>query len=236
MMQLIDGLVIPRASTAVSDAGPPGMRYTQALLNRNSAVTEPGEITRLLREARDSGANAEQRLFELLYRELRAMAAAFLAKERKDHTLQPTALVHEVFLRLGGEQNIDWQNRAHFLAVAARTMRRFLVDYARARTAGRRGGGKLWKVELEPGLMSVEARTEEILDIDAALERLSKIDERQVRIVELRFFAGLSERQIAESMGLSERTVKREWQVARAWLHGQLGAGTTTGGPEGREV
>ena len=84
--------------------------------------------------------------------------------------------------------------------------------------------------------MSVEARTEEILDIDAALERLSKIDERQVRIVELRFFAGLSERQIAESMGLSERTVKREWQVARAWLHGQLGAGTTTGGPEGREV
>jgi RNA polymerase sigma factor (TIGR02999 family) len=202
---------------------PQQIGYTQA---RNPDVSEPGEITRLLREARNGGAKAEQRLFELLYRELRAMAASFLAKERKDHTLQPTALVHEAFLRLGVEQNIDWQNRAHFLAVAARTMRRFLVDYARGRAAERRGGGKIWKVELEPGLAPVESSLLEILDIDAALDRLSKIDVRQVRIVELRFFAGLSERQIAESMGLSERTIKREWQMARAWLYGQLNSAT----------
>lgn len=199
-----------------------GLSYNRALPKWNLAVAEAGEITRLLREARNGAAQAEERLYELLYRELRAMASAFLAKERKNHTLQPTALVHEVFLRLGGEQDIDWQNRAHFLAVAARTMRRVLVDYARSRAADRRGGGA-WKVEMEPSFGLVEARPEEILDIDAALERLIKIDARQVRIVELRFFVGLSERQIAEAMGLSERTIKREWQIARAWLHGQLG-------------
>jgi RNA polymerase sigma-70 factor, ECF subfamily len=181
----------------------------------------PGEITRLLGRIKDGDLKARNELIRLVYAELHRLAASFMRGERPDHTLQPTALVHETFLRLVEGAQVDWQGRAHFFAIAAQTMRRILVDHARNVNAGKRAG-KREKLSLESALAYTDAQSEELVALDEALERLGKLDDRQYRIVELRFFAGLSIEEVAELLGVSSRTVKRDWTMARAWLHAEL--------------
>ena len=184
-------------------------------------MAESAEITRLLREVRTGNASAESTLMEALYPDLKRIAAGYLRHERRGHTLQPTALVNEAWLQLLGQTEKNWTNRSHFFAIASRLMRRIMVDYARKKNAGKRGGG-LRRVELTEALAISDDGLEQILLIDAALNRLAAWDPRQCRVVELRFFGGLSEDEVAQVLGVASRTVKRDWKVARAWLHGEL--------------
>jgi RNA polymerase sigma-70 factor (ECF subfamily) len=184
-------------------------------------MADAGEITRILADLRAGNREAESRLIEAVYPELRRIAAYFLKQERPGHTLQPTALVNEAYLRLLGDARIDWNDRVHFFAAAAQSMRRILVDYARQRKTAKRGGAR-HKVELTDVLAISEDRLEEVIAIDEALSRLAEWDPRQCRIVELRFFGGLTEQETADVMGIGARTVSREWNLARAWLHGEL--------------
>ena len=183
---------------------------------------EYGEITQLLVKMRLGSPEAESRLLSLIYSELRRIAARYMRGERADHSLQPTALVHEAYLRLHNMGSVDWQSRTHFLAVAAHTMRRILVDHARAKKAGKRGLD--WnQVELDVDqIYCASQATVDTIELDEALTRLAAFDERQAKIVEMRFFGGLSEQEIGLSMGISERTVKREWRIAKAWLYQEL--------------
>lgn len=178
------------------------------------------DTTRILREIREGNENAAERLVPLIYDDLRALASRYMRNEPADHTLQPTALVHEAFLRLVDTDRIEWQTRAHFLAVAARTMRRILVDHARRRRAIKRGGGH--KVTLVEGLAFNEQRPLDLVALDDALARLAAMDERQSSVVELRFFGGLAVEEIAVVLGVSTATVKRDWRFARAWLLHEL--------------
>jgi len=180
-----------------------------------------GEITRLLGELKIGNKTAETRLLELVYPELRKIAGRYLRDERPGHTLQPTALVNEAYLQLAGQMEKDWQNRSHFYAVAAQLMRRILVDYARERKALKRDGLR-HKVELTDALAVSEDRLDEVLSIDEALTRLAEFDPRRSKVVELRFFGGLTEDETAEVLHVAPRTVKRDWNVAKAWLHGEL--------------
>jgi len=182
----------------------------------------PGQITLLLSELRNGDRSAEARLVPLVYAELHRIAARHTRRERPGHTLQPTDLVHEAYLRLVGEDQ-DWRDRRHFFAVASCLMRNILVDYARNRAAAKRGGGAA-QVELkESGQASGSTtRVEDLLALDEALSRLSHLEERQCRIVEMRFFGGMSEEEIADVLGISPRSVKRDWASARAWLHTEL--------------
>ena len=180
-----------------------------------------GQITRLLGEMRAGDKDAESRLMEAVYPELRRIAGYYLQRERAGHTLQATALVNEAYLQLLGHGDLDWRDRTHFFAAAAQSMRRILVDYARMRKAGKREGDRQ-RVELSDVLAISEQRLDEVLALDQALTRLSAWDARQSRVVELRFFAGLNEEEVAEVLGVSPRTVSREWTFARAWLHGEL--------------
>lgn len=180
-----------------------------------------GEITQLLSKVRRGDPEAQRELIPLVYRELHRMAASYMRRERPDHTLQATALVHEAYLRLAGAADIDWQSRAHFFAVAAQTMRRILVDHARAASAQKRPQ-KGAQITLESALLYSEDQSDELLALDLALERLREWDERQSKIVELRFFGGLSLEEIAEVLSISSRTVRRDWTMARAWLHAEL--------------
>ena len=165
---------------------------------------------------------AAARLFPMVYDELRRRAAAALKGERTDHTLQPTALVHEAFLRLADLPDRQWQDRAHFVAVAARAMRRILVDHARARKAVKRGSGEI-RVSLEDiDVPAGDGVDVDLVTLDEALDGLALLDERQARIVELRFFGGLTVDETAALIDVSTRTVKREWQMARAWLRREL--------------
>ena len=181
---------------------------------------EQGEVTQLLKAMTGGDASASERLLPLVYKELHRLAAGYMRRERQDHTLQPTALIHEAYLRLARE-DLEWQNREHFIGVAANVMRRVLVDYARMHRAEVRGG-RLQRVELEEGLAVCRERTEEILSLDAALEKLAKIEPRQGRVVELRYFGGLSMEEIAGVLGVAPRTVKRDWSLARIWLYEEL--------------
>lgn len=183
---------------------------------------ESGEITRLLSKMKQGDPEAEARVLSLVYRELRLIAARYMRAERPDHSLQPTALVHEAYLRLHKLRAIDWQSRTHFLAVSAHTMRRILVDHARAKKTDKRGVAWTY-TELD--IDHIPMATQSVLDmveLDEALNRLAAFDVRQARIVEMRFFGGLTEHEIGMEMGLSERTVKREWRIARAWLYSEL--------------
>ncbi|PYR76661.1 MAG: RNA polymerase subunit sigma-70 [Acidobacteria bacterium] len=165
-------------------------------------------------------------LLPLVYDELRRLAAAYLRRERPGQTLQPTALVHEAYLRLLKDRPDRWQNRAHFCAIAAHSMRQILIERARARDAQKRGGGGA-KVTLDEGMMAGAPRPIDFLALDDALERLAALDAEQARIVELRFFGGLSVDETAEALGSSPATIKRRWTLARAWLARELeGAGT----------
>lgn len=177
-------------------------------------------VTNLLASIREGDAEARAKLAGILYPQLRRLAQNLMRRERTDHTLQPTALVNEACLRLFGGR-IDFSNRAHFLAVAAQIMRQILVDYARQRGAIKRGG-ELRRVDLDALSTDDNFHSARVLALDAALSRLSEWDERQSRIVEMRFFGGLTEEEIAEVLGLSVRTIKREWSLAKAWLYDQL--------------
>jgi RNA polymerase sigma-70 factor (ECF subfamily) len=183
--------------------------------------SEPGEVTRLLAEMRHGNHNAEERLIALMYGELRRIAARYMRNERPDHSLQPTALVNEAYLRLKKMRAVDWQSRSHFLAVSAHTMRQILVDHARAKNAGKRGAD--WSQVTFTGQIGVAAEPPVyIVELDEALARLESFDQRQARIVEMRFFGGLSEDEIGAELGISERTVKRDWRIAKAWLYHEL--------------
>jgi RNA polymerase sigma-70 factor (ECF subfamily) len=158
----------------------------------------------------------------LVYDELRRLANHYLQRERSDHTLQSTALVHEAYLRLAGPNTPQWQNRAHFFGIAARVMRQILVEYARAHSAAKRGGVGACKITLDESLELAQKTDIDVVALDGALERLSELDPQQSRIVELRFFTGLTIEDTSEVMGLSPATVKRDWTSARAWLHREI--------------
>lgn len=181
----------------------------------------PGEITQLLIQVAQGDHEAESRLIPLVYDELRRLARRYMRNERPDHTLQATALVHEAYLRLTRQNDADWQSRAHFFGVAANVMRRILVDHARAKQANKRGG-KDQKVSFDEAIIVQSELPQQFLALDEALERLTKRDPRQSRIVELTYFGGLTEKEAAEVLGISVRTVKRDWTIARAWLYQQL--------------
>ena len=182
---------------------------------------EPDDITLLLKRMQDGDGDARTRLITLVYPELRRMAARRMRGEQPGHTLQPTALVHEAFLRLAGTKDIVWENRAHFFALAAEVMRNVLVDAARRRRAAKRGSGAR-AASLDEWDGEVYDRPDLILDVDRLLERLRSMDARQAQVVEMRFFAGLTEREIADAMDISERTIKRDWSMARAWMRKEL--------------
>lgn len=181
------------------------------------------DVTRMLREWSAGDPSAADRLLPVVYGELHRLAAGYLKRERTGHTLQPTALVNEAWLKLAG-QGSPWQNRAHFLGVAAQAMRRILVDHARRRQAQKRGGGEL-RVTLTDGAALQGGNEVDLVRLDEALERLAALDERQARMVTMRFFAGLSVEETARALGVSEKTVKRDWAAAKAFLHRELGGG-----------
>lgn len=182
-----------------------------------------GEVTQLLQELTHGGRDAVDRLFPLVYGELRGIAHRRLQNEPAGHTLDTEALVHEAYLKLVDQERVDWQNRAHFFAVAARAMRRILLDYATGRQAQKRGGDRR-QVPLDEGVLAVEERTDELLALGEALQRLEQVDERQGRVVECRFFGGMSIEETAEALGVAPATVKRDWTAARAWLNRELSA------------
>ena len=180
------------------------------------------DITALLHRVAGGDRSAAGEVVPLIYDELRRLAVHFMARERPDHTLQTTALVHEAYFRLVDQRQASWNNRAHFYGAAAGVMRRILVDHARARRAEKRGGGAR-QVPLEDALGAATEHPEEVLRLDMALTRLAELSPRQVRVVELRFFGGLSVEETAAALAVSPKTVKRDWNVARAWLHRELG-------------
>jgi RNA polymerase sigma factor (TIGR02999 family) len=182
-------------------------------------------VTRLLLEWSNGDQGALDRLMPLVYDELRRVARQYLRHERSGHILQPTALVHEAYLKLAGQQRVRWQNRAHFFAVAAQLIRRILVDHARSQAAAKRGGGAA-AVTLEAALEPSVKRELDVLALDNTLARLATLDPRQARLVELRFFGGLNVEETAEVLGVSSATIKREWRTAKAWLYRELQAGS----------
>jgi len=183
--------------------------------------SSPAEVTSLLKQLADGDQKAAARLIPLVYDELRRIAVARLRHERPDHTLQATALVHEAYIKLAGQREAKWQNRAQFFAVASQVMRRILVDYARGQKRLRRGG-KQQKVALDDVVLVSVDRTDELLAVNESLSKLEKLDPRQARVVELRYFAGLTISEIAEVLGVAAKTVTRELNVAKAWLYGDL--------------
>lgn len=186
------------------------------------AQEAPSRITTLLGELREGRAAARDELVTLVYPELRQIAAHYIRQERPDHTLRTTALVNEMYVRLFGSTQMDWQSRAHFFAAVAREMRHILVDYARARNAKKRPDHRV-KISLsDVGAVVSSERDEDVVALDEALSRLETVDSRASRVVELRYFTGLSEREAAEALGVSLSTLKRDWTFARAWLFDQL--------------
>ena len=179
------------------------------------------DVTQLLQRVSAGGTEALDDLLRVVYSELRRQAARYLRRERSNHTLQPTALVNEAFMKLVDQRNVRWQNRAHFFGVAAQAMRRIVIDHARARQRLKRGGVQ-HAVTLDEAMIAGESRSIDVLALDEALIRLARLDERQARIVELRYFAGVSVEETAEVTSLSPATIKREWAMARAWLHTEL--------------
>jgi RNA polymerase sigma factor (TIGR02999 family) len=179
------------------------------------------DVTRILQDWSSGDTSAAERLMPFVYAELRRIAGRYLRQERSDHTLQATALVHEAYMKLVDQTRVTWQNRAQFFGVAAQTMRRILVDHARSRATERRGGAGV-RFSLEEALIVPGQRAADMLELDEALTQLAKIDARKSQVVELRFFGGLEEEEIAKFLGISKRTVIRDWQMARMWLYREL--------------
>jgi RNA polymerase sigma factor (TIGR02999 family) len=184
-------------------------------------MSENGEITHLLGLAYEGDKKAEARVFELLYNDLRRLAASYVGRERRGHTLQPTALLNEAYLRLVSTGWSDWKSRSQFLAAAAKVMRHVLVDWARARCSKKRGG-RWVRIELDRAEVQISASPEQILDLDRALDLLAQQHQRCARVVELRYFGGMADDEIAKIIGVTDRTVTRDWQFGRAWLEGVL--------------
>ncbi len=185
-------------------------------------VKQGGEnITELLVGYGRGDKEALDKLMPVVYDELRRQAARYLRREQAGHTLQTTALIHEAYVRLVDQRNVQWQNRAHFFGIAAQMMRRILVDHARTKKRAKRGGSDV-KVSLADATIPVKERDLDVVALDEALTRLAAIDEQQSRVVELRFFSGLTVEETAEVMGISPATVKRDWSMAKAWLHREL--------------
>jgi RNA polymerase sigma-70 factor, ECF subfamily len=179
------------------------------------------DLTSILKQVAAGNQDAASRLIPLVYDELHRVAERHLRLERPNHTLQPTALVNEAYLKLVVQRHADWQGRTHFFAVASQLMRRILVDYARGRLRSKRGGHQA-RIPLDEAFVIAKDRCDEILALDEALERLAKFDARQCRVVELRFFGGLTVEETASVLGISPKTVKREWSMAKAWLYGEM--------------
>ena len=203
-----------RARPPIQDGLPPG--------RDEPAQARP--LTRLLRAWGEGDLEAREQLMPLVYEELRRLAAGYLRRERAGHSLQPTALVHEAYLRLVGQDRVVWQNRAHFFGIAARMMRRILVDHARGLRRSKRFGDAV-RVTLDDRAGTVSVPDCELLVLDRALDELTAIDPRQGQIVELRYFGGLSESEVAKALAISRSTVTREWQIARGWLFRRVTTG-----------
>jgi RNA polymerase sigma-70 factor, ECF subfamily len=195
---------------------------THAILPGCTVMAERDRVTQLLTQMRAGDKQASAQLVPLVYKELRKIAGAMMRRERPGHTLQPTAVVNEAFIRLLDGEQPHFENRAHFFAIAARAMRRVLVDHARRRLADKRGGEAQQQVELDEDLVLPPHQSEEVLDLDRALDRLERLDARQAQIVEMHYFAGNSVAEIAHVLHVSERTVKRELLTARLFLKHQL--------------
>ena len=179
------------------------------------------DVTVLLSELTRGNQEAGEKLVPLVYDELKRLARSYMRRERPDHTLQTTALVNEAYLKLVKQKAVNWQGRSHFFGIAAQLMRRILIDHARGHLREKRGGVKE-VLPLDEALVFSPEHSEELVKLDEALERLSKLDARQSRIVELRFFGGLSVEETSEFLDVSPKTVKRDWAVAKVWLHGEL--------------
>jgi len=179
------------------------------------------EITQLLAEWSDGNQSALDELYPLVYEELHRLARRYMSRERKGHTLQTTALINEAYVRLVDQRNVHWANRSHFFAISAQIMRRILIDHARRHAYAKRGGGAQ-QVSLEEVAVVATEKSAEIIRLDEALTTLAKMDPRRCNVVELRYFGGLSNEEIAGVLKVSENTVTRDWNLARAWLHQQL--------------
>ena len=188
-------------------------------------MSETHEVTLLLAEWAKGNQNALNELMPLVYRELRQLAASYLRKERQGHTLQPTALVHEAYVRLVDQTNPTWQSRSHFYGVAARLMRQILVDHARRKHAGKRGG---LQASLDEAVSFQPERSRDLVALDSGLNALEKIDPRKCQAVELRYFGGLSMEEIAQALGVSAVTVRRDLRMAEAWLHHEMQSGSVS--------
>ncbi|MBK8467517.1 MAG: sigma-70 family RNA polymerase sigma factor [Chloracidobacterium sp.] len=182
------------------------------------------EITEILQSWRGGDAEAIEHLFPLVYDELRRQAKKYLRRERPDHTLQPTALVHEAYMKLAGESALAVESRAHFYGMASRIMRRILVDYARHHNAEKRGGAA-HRYSIENIDIIPDQSAGDLLELNDALQKLEQVDERKCRVVDMRFFGGLNEAEIAEILGINEKTVRRDWQFAKLWLFRELSQG-----------
>ena len=189
--------------------------------SRGGGAAPSGDVTRLLVAWSQGDAGALDTLLPLVYSELRNMAHRYLSRERRDHTLQPTAVVHEAFLRLVKQRRVEWKNRSHFFAVAAQSMRRILVDHARARATDKRGGGQTL-ISLDASTAGAAPRAVDLITLDEALCQLERLDVSKAKVVEMRFFGGLTIDETAEALGASPSTVKREWAFARAFLYREL--------------
>ena len=180
------------------------------------------EITKLLEQWSDGNQTALDKLYPLVYEELRRLARSYMKGEPKGHTLQTTALINEAYVRIVDQRSVHWQNRSHFFAISAQIMRRILVDHARRYLHAKRGGGAR-RVSLDEAMIVAAERSEEVLMLDEALSNLARMDPRRCQVVELRYFAGLNNQEIASVLHISENTVMRDWNLARAWLYQQLG-------------
>jgi RNA polymerase sigma factor (TIGR02999 family) len=196
------------------------MQTADSFEKDGGAEDASGQVTLLLRAMRQGDAEAAETLLPLVYKELHRLASSYMRRERPEHTLQATALIHEAYLRLA-QEDVDWKNREHFIGVAAHVMRRVLVDYARAHNAEMRGGAAQ-RVELADGMAISIERLDEMLVLDEALRRLALENARQAKVVELRYFGGLSIEQIGGVLGIAPRSVKRDWSLARLWLFHEL--------------
>ncbi|MBV8438474.1 MAG: sigma-70 family RNA polymerase sigma factor [Silvibacterium sp.] len=193
-----------------------------------------GEVTILLQAIKRGDASAAERLLPLVYKELYRLARSYMGRERTDHTLQPTALINEAYLRLAHD-DVDWKNRQQFIAVAANVMRRILVDHARTRRAEMRGG-RLKRVGLNEEMAICEQASSDVLALHEALNRLEKLNARQVKVVEMRYFAGFSVEEIGSILSMSPRSVKRNWSLARIWLFNEIQRARNAGIPEQAEI
>lgn len=182
---------------------------------------QTSEITLILQDWNGGNVNAKEKLLPFVYDELRRQARYLMSAERSNHTLQPTALVHEAFLRLSEQTGIEWRDRSHFYGFASRIMRQILVDHARLHATAKRGNHPI-HFSIDDVQIPIEERAEAILILNEVLERLEQLDEQQAKIVEMRFFGGMKNEEIAENLDISERTVGREWQAARLWLYREL--------------